>query len=1126
MNLGRRILVLTFAVLSFCAASWPIGSAGHASAQGLTTGGIAGVVTSAQKQPVGGASVIAIHEPSGTTYEATTRADGRYSIPNMRVGGPYTIQVVFVGGGGTAFAPQTRENITVNLGVNTDIDVNVEGISVTEEVTVSAQTDPVFASSRTGAATSLAREELATLPTITGRLESMTRLSPQSTGTMSFAGQDNRLNNITVDGSAFNNSFGIGSTPGERTGVAPISLAAIEQIQISVAPFDVRQGSFVGAAVNTVTRSGTNQISGSVYRQFRDGGLVGKKAKDLPFNPGDFTYGNTGVWVGGPIAKNKLFYFVNFEDETKKEPGTTYRANTGGEAAAGSVTRVLASDLDTLSNFMRTRFNYETGGYQGYNHEVPATRFLVKTDYNLNNTNKITFRYNHLDSFTDVLLSNSSSLGNGSRRTSTQALNFQNSNYQIMENIRSGIAEWNTVLGRSMANQLMGGYTTQDESRNSRGDLFPFIDILDGSAATYTSVGFEPFTPNNELRYKTLQMQNNFTKFGEKHALTLGGSFERYESENVFFSGRQGVFIYNTLADFYADANGHLANPNRTTSNVTLRRFQLRYMNIPNAEKPVQPLEVMYAGAYAQDDWQVSGNLKVNAGVRLDIPFFGDTAFANPNADAATFRDESGQAVKYESGKLPDPKILWSPRVGFNWNVSSDHRTQVRGGTGIFTGKPAYVWISNQIGTTGMLTGFIDEQNVTTRPFHPDPNHYRDLLPAPTGAPAGSYELAVTDPHFKFPQLWRTNIAVDRRLPGGWTGTGEFIYNRDVNGVYYINANLPAAQATFAGADGRPRYVGTSCTLPTAGPCATRLNNAAGNQISNATVLKNQNVGTSWNASGSMTKSFRAGFFAKGAYSYGESKNTVDPGSVAFGSWQSNPISGDPNNPAVGYSQYSPGHRVFLTGSYTKEYFSLGSTTLSFFWEAKTIGNASYVYAGDLNGDTGANNDLIYIPRNTSEMNFSAIPAGTVSRAFTPDEQAAAWDTFINQDAYLSKRRGEYAQRGGVFLPMVRRMDFSVAQDVFRSLGGKRHAFQVRFDVLNFGNLLNENWGVSQRLINSSAFSPFVTQPLTNAGVDAQGRPTYRLRVNNGELIRSSLEQTASEGDVYRVQISLKYTFN
>lgn len=1084
---GRIVLCL---MLSALAVPAPAG------AQGVTTGSMAGVVRDAQDRPVAGATVVALHVPSGTAYEATTRPDGRFAMIGMRVGGPYSVSVAHAGTG-NVFEPKTQEGVTVNLGVATDLTFTVTPITVTESVTVVGATDPVFASDRTGAATQISRQELANLPTISNRLESYVRLTPQSGGGMSFGGVDNRLNNITIDGSAFNNSFGLGGTPGDRTRVAPIAINAIEQIQVNIAPYDVRQGNFIGAGVNSVTRSGTNQFRGSIYHEMRDDSLVGTEAGDNPFDPGTFNYRNSGGWVSGPIVRNKLFLFGSFEDELENGPATNFRANTGGEPASGQVTRVLASDLDALSSFLKSNFGYETGAYQGYPAETPARRYLVKSDYNLNNNHKFTFRYNQLDSETDVLASTSSSLGFGGRRGNTNALNFQNTNYTILENIKSGVGEWNSVWGNSIANNLLVGYSSHDESRGALDTLFPLVDILEGGA-TYTSFGSEPFTPNNELKYSSLNIRNDITKFGERHSFVGGVSFQDYNSQNVFFPGSQSAYVYNSLEDFFTDANGHLANPNRTTSPVQLRRFQVRWSNIPGLEKPLQPLEVKYFGAYAQDDWRPRGDLTVTVGVRMDVPFFGETGFTNPIVNALTFRDEDGNAVQYQTQKLPDPNLLWSPRVGFNWSVDPERSTQVRGGTGIFTGPPAYVWISNQIGENGMLTGFERRDNTTARPFHPDPNRYKPATV--TGEPASSTGLAVTDPDFRFPQVWRTNIAVDRKLPFGFTGTGEFIYNRDVNGVYYIDANLPAAQTAFTGADNRPRYT----------------SNRIHSNIFNAVVLKNQDIGRSWNAAASIKRMFTQGLFINAAYSYGEAKNTVDPGSIAFGSFINNRHAGDPNNPGLGFSDASPGHRLFAAVSYTKEYFDFGGTTVSLFVERRTGGQASYSFSGDLNGDGGFNNDLIYIARDQSEMNFETFTSRGVT--FTAAQQAAAWDAYIAQDAYLSKHRGEYAERGAVFLPMVTRMDVSLLQDIFRNLGGRRHALQFRVDAINFGNLLNSEWGVGQRLISS--------QPLIARGADAQGRARYQLRVVDNELLTRSLQPTAGIADVYQIRFAFRYSFN
>jgi hypothetical protein len=1085
---------------------WP---AGAVYAQGVTTGSMNGIVSDAQGLAVPGASVTALHEPSGTTYEAVARGDGRFSLPGMRVGGPYTVTAALSG-----FRSHVIRNVFVTLGVATDLTMKLETVAIAESVTVTAQADSVFSSGRTGAVTQVSRETLASIPTVSGQLRDVERLTPQSSGT-SFAGQDNRLNNITVDGSYFNNSFGLQGQPGERTGVAAISLESIEQVQVSVAPYDVRQGNFVGAGVNTVTRSGTNKLSGSIYHRFRNQDFVGTEAKGLPYNPGTFTFSNTGGWASGPVVKNKLFLFGNYESEEDVRPITTFTANAGGETVGGSKTRVLASDLNQLNALLKSQFSYDTGPFQNIDKQTPAKRFLARMDYNIARNHKVSFRYNYLDSITDVLLSGSSSLGFGrSSGSNTTFLGYQNSNYQIMENIKSGIGEWNWIIGTNMANSLITGYTTQDESRASRGDMFPFVDILDGSGVAYTSFGFEPFTPNNELRYKTFQLQDNFSRFGQKHTLTFGGSLERYRSENVFFPGKQSAYVYNTLSDFYTDVADLAANPNRTTSPITLRRFQVRYINIPGMEKPVQPLAVWYGGAYAQDEWRPKSNLTLTAGVRFDVPVFGDTAFPNANVDALTFRDETGAAVQYSTGKLPDAKLLWSPRVGVNWDVTGDKTMQVRGGTGLFTGRPAYVWISNQIGNTGVLTGFDQFDNTTARPFSPNIDKYKPTTV--TGAPAASVDLAVTDPHFKFPQVWRSNIAVDRKLPWGMTGTAEFLYNRDVNGIYYINANLPAAQANFVGADNRPRWTGTSCSTPTVGPCVTRLNNTAGNVITNAIVLKNQGVGRSWNFAGTIAKATSYGLSLKGVYSYGTSRNTVDAGSIASGSWTGNPQRGDPNNPGLGYSGAAAGHRAFVLASYSKEYFHFGATTVSMFWETRTNGNTSYLFAGDMNGDTATNNDLIYIHRDQSEMNFATFTSG--ARTYTSAEQASAWDAYIAQDPYLSKHRGQYAERGAIFLPLVTRADLSVTQDVFAKIKGTRNAFQVRLDITNFGNLLNHNWGVGQRLIRN--------QILTNPGVDALGRSTYRLALVNGELLTKSFETTTFSSDVYSFMISLRFTFN
>jgi hypothetical protein len=670
-------------------------------------------------------------------------------------------------------------------------------------------------------------------------------------------------------------------------------------------------------------------------------------------------------------------------------------------------------------------------------------------------------------------------------------------------------------------------------------NLFPFVDILGGDIAggggsTYTSFGSEPFTPNNELYYDSFQIQNNFTIFGNRHDLTFGFSIELYESENVFFPGKQSSYVYNSLSDFYADANAFLAAcPGGPATHATCnaytasaagigpRRFQVRYSNVVGQEKPVQPLEVNFSGFYAQDEWRVRNNFTVTAGLRIDIASFGNTALENTAVNAMTFRDENGDNVQYSTAGMPDASPLFSPRLGFNYDLRGNGQTIFRGGTGVFTGRPAYVWISNQIGNNGILTGFIQDDGVsgaelTNRPWHPDPDHYKPTVTAVPPVPAASYELALTDKGFKFPQVWRTNLAVDHRFNSGWRGTLEFLWGRDVNGVYYINANLPVADAAFAstGPDNRPRWISDKCA-GVSGTQTNRLNCS----ITSAIVLKNQNVGESYNAAISMERNFRSGFYTKMATAFGTSQNTVDAGSIAFGSWNNNQHPGDPNNPGVGNAASYQGRRSFLVASYTRDFFGWGNTVISTFLENFTVGNTSYVFGGDLNGDGGTSNDLIYVHANPADMNFVPITGAT---PFTQAQQQAAWMAYVDQDPHLRGRKGQYALRGGLILPTVTRMDVSFSQDVSRLVSGQRNSLQLRLDIFNFTNMINSDWGLAQVAVSNSPLIPVA--PLTT-GPDAF-EPRYTMRVINGQLMSRTFQKTAGQNDVWRMQLGLRYTFN
>jgi len=615
------------------------------------------------------------------------------------------------------------------------------------------------------------------------------------------------------------------------------------------------------------------------------------------------------------------------------------------------------------------------------------------------------------------------------------------------------------------------------------------------------------------LNYSTIQFQDNFNYYLDKHSLLFGVSLEKYHSNNVFFPGSQSIYVFNSLDDFYKSVNGD--------TSATTRRFQYRWSNIPGQDEPLQPLDVLYAGAYIQDEWNVLNNVKVTGGVRVDIPFFGNNGYHNAEVDTMNFNDENGNIVHFNTEKLPDPKPLLSPRIGFNWDIFNDKSTQLRGGTGIFTAQPAYVWISNQIGNNGILTGFEQLDNTKVRPFNPDPNAYKPTNVS--GAPASSYELALTDPNFKFPQLWRSNIGVDQKLPFDLIASLEYMYSKDVNGIYYINANLPAPSSNFVGADNRPRW----------------SSNKIYSKVSNAIVLKNQDVGYSWNIAASIEKSWSNNWFAKIGYAYGTSKNTVDAGSIASGSWYNNRISGNPNNPGLGYSQYNPDQRLFGAFSYKLDYFNFGSTSFSIFFDSFTNGRASYVMSGDFNGDRGTGNDLIYIPKDKSEMYFQEYKSTFTDKdgkkvdvTVTADMQANAWEQYIQSDEYLSNNRGKYAERNGVVLPNVTRFDIGISQEFYTELFGSRNSLELRFDLLNAGNLINKDWGVGQVLYSNQ---PLIVPSKAQGGpAKADGTPQYRLRTINSNLdangnvqfINKTYTNTAFLSDVYRFQLTLRYKFN
>ena len=1014
----------------------------------ITSSSISGVVKNEKKEVLAGTTIHAIHVPTGTQYKTVTNKLGVYVLPAIRVGGPYTIHATYVG-----YKMGEVKDVNTLLGVTSNVDLLLVDEKVAlKDVVVNSSRNNIFSKERTGASQQFSRRDLQNIP-ITGArtIDGITKYNPNGNGS-SFGAQDSRLNNFTIDGSQFNNNFGLGSSAqaGGRTGASAISLDALEQLQVNIAPFDIRQSGFTGAGINAVTRSGTNEIEGSYYQSQRDNSsnFVGNKANGVPVIASKFDEKVSGFRLGAPIIKNKLFIFGNYEQLERTEPGTTW-FSTGSPIATGTqVSRTAYTDMETLSKFMKDKFDYNTGAWEGYSNTNASKKFLVRVDWNINDKHKLTARYVQHDSEAEINISNSNSAGAGNRTQSALSMAFANSGYIIMDNTRSYVVELNSKLSNTLHNSLIVGYDKQIEDRAYRSSMFPTIDILNGTT-TYASVGFDPFTPGNKLDYNTFHITNNLTKYAGKHTLTGGVNYEKYQSNNLFFPASNGVYIFSSLQSFYAAANESLANGGKPSVTNLPSRFQYRYSALPGAVDPMQVLKTQRIDIYGQDEYQATDKLKVTLGLRAAVIDIEPTSLENPAVTAMTF----SKGEKLNTSVMPKTQVLWEPRFGFNYDVFGNKKTQLRGGSGVFTGRPPYVFISNQVGNNGVLTGYIDSDNkgATKYGFTANPGQY--YIPSTPTLPS-TFDLAFTDENYKFPQVWKTNIAVDQKLPLGFIGTIEGIYNSNLNAVHYYNANLDLPTGKFSGVDTRNQFARTDAGV--------RVND----NVSNGIVLTNKDDSYFQSLTLKLEYPYKKGVFGSFAWTTSNAKDYMSAGSIASGSWTSARAVNGNNDLSLSTSDFvSPNRLVGMLGyriEYGKKYG--GATSFSIGYVGNQGNPFSYTISGDMNGDRVNGNELIFVPKQWTDIKFVPLTVG--AKTYNAEEQQAAFWNYVNQDDYLKTRNGQYAERNASVIPMLHRFDLSIVQDIYLNVKGKRNTLQIRADILNFGNLLNDEWGVSQRATN------------------------------------------------------------
>ncbi len=1077
----RRPLVAACALL-FCATGLR--------AQGVTTSSITGMVADQNGQPLVGAQVLATHDPSGTRYSVVVRTGGVFDIPNMRVGGPYTVTVQMIG-----YETQSETGVFLQLGqaANLEFALPVQAVQV-QGITVTTEADPVMNPDRTGAATVLEPDMVLALPSIKRSTRDLIRVDPRNDGNYAFAGRNWLFNNISVDGSYFNNSFGLDDpAPGGQTFAEPIPFDAVEQVEVSLAPFDIREGGFTGANVNTVTKSGTNQWRGSLYSYVRNEDLLGNQVSGntVVANP-SLKFNQTGVSFSGPLVRDKLFFFANAEVERRDDPGSNFVASSGGAPGFGE-SRVQAPIMDMISQRLRDVYGYDTGPYQDFVHQTDNNKAIFKLDWNVNDNNNLTFRWNYLDAERDLpphpfVLS----FNNSGRGPNSTSLPFRNSGYTINNQINSLAFELNT-RGSSWSNRFFASWNSMRDERTPFSVDFPTIEIGE-DGVTYTTAGHEPFSIHNILDTDIVQLTNNFTLFRGRHSLTFGGNFELWNFFNSFNIFRHGVFFlpgaiegvgstFSSIDEFMA-----ATDPDREGGPIDFPGY------VGSGPFKGELIDVMQFSLYAQDEFQVSSDFRLTYGLRMDVPVYTTDPVDNPFSRGLTALDQFGAPEVVDQSSLPSATPLFSPRVGFNWDVTGDRRTQIRGGSGMFTGRIPFVWYGNVISNPGA-----------------NPNLFPEADPVPTRKESvlqQSFDMNAMDPDFKFPQVWTTDLAVDQVLPGDVIGTLEVIYGKDVNAIFMRNSDLVPPERFLS--DGRPYYGGFG---------NNELNPDGGAGIY---VIDNSSEGWNLNVTAQLRKQWDSGLGGMLSYAYNEARNNLKSTEIASVLWQNQPVQGNPNLPGLSYSEFGQRHRITAAGSYPVDWSDKLRTTFGLFFEAAeggvfTAGGGnrfSFLYAGDVNGDGTGGNDLIYIPRNEGEINLDPreLPDGST---VSPAQQWQQLNAFIEQDKYLSKHRGEIAERMGLLGQWYQTLDLRILQDFVFTQGANAHTLQLSVDFLNFLNLLNSSWGVRQ-VPSAAALSPLL---LTR--VDDDGEPVFNFTGPSETWV-----DDLSEFSRWRIQLGLRYLFN
>ena len=1076
----------------------------------ITTSSLGGRIVDESGVPVVGAAVVATHTPSGTVYGVVTNAEGRYAVNGMRAGGPYTVAISCLG-----YQSLTYTDVNLQLAEAAALNATLkEDSQMLSEAMVIAAPASKFSAEKTGAATNISSSQITSLPTVSRSITDVTKLSPYGGNGMSFAGTDGRTANFTVDGANFNNNFGLSDNlPG---GGSPISIDAIEEMQVVISPYDVRQTNFIGGGVNAITKSGTNTFKGSAYVYHRNENMRGNTVAGNEIAGARDKDRNTiyGFTLGGPIIKNKLFFFVNAEYAKTPTVAVRWRASKDGVGVNEKyLSYASVEDMELVKTHVMEKYGYDTGSYTDFPADQSNVKVLARIDWNINQNNRLAVRYNYTNN-TSWNAPNASSMDGGTRspygRTSLYSMSFANSMYSINNIVHTVSVDLNSKINENLSNQFLATFSKLDDVRGTNSEEFPFIDIQDGTGTNtqYMALGYELFTWNNAVHNTVANIKDDLVYYTGNHKLTMGLNYEYQMADNAYMRNGTGYYRYASVDDFINGAAPEVVC--------------LTYGYDGNTN-PAARVQFHKAGIYAQDEWNATENFKLTYGLRLDGLFFDNKDLMTNNAILdLTYYDSKGQERHIDTGKWPSASVTVSPRVGFTWNITEDKSLTMRGGTGLFSGRLPLVFFTNMPTNSGIVQyqAQLNENNLKKLGIEGGMDNFKGGLVTDANGKATTQALldkliamgypstitpetgtkpssiSAVDPKFKMPQVWKTSLALDYKFPTSFpfSISAEGIYNKTVNGVSISDWSMKPVNGfvRWNGADSRPIYPSDFRTT------------------TKAFVLENTGKGYGYSASVSMNMRPIEGLSIMAAYTHTASKEiTGMPGSAAESAFTYVPTSEGPNNIKLHNSQYVTPDRVIASLTHSDKC----GNHFSFIYEAWRGGyNYSYMLANDMNGD-GYSYDAIYIPTDEQVANNEF--------RFVSDSDRDRFMDYVHKDKYLSKNQGKYSEGYSVYSPWVHRVDFGYKHDFKIKAGKSVNTIQLSVDLKNVLNLFNNKWGVSKTM-NSDLNSGRI---LKYEKTDADGYPVF----STPKAVSGSTQTFAPNpaiGQCWYASVGIKYMFN